>query len=316
MKKEAFIYGIQPHSTYLEDAHRGVEKGRVSEYEYAFAQQRERGYFTKQQEVNGFTLVEDGKYNWQDIFRPIVDSSTGLECGELKRWFETNSFYRQPVINEKPRFNSNEFGSYIPFIGEQNQKVTLPSPFTFAKLSQHDSSQSFGQTLEAVTELISNVASYADSKSNVKAIQFNEPYAAYFGFSNGEEHLFEKALKEVSRKLKPETKLFVHFYFGDGAPLLKSLEEKDIRVDAYGVDFERTNFEDLPTNTSKNLIAGVVDSENSQVEDISELQKLTDGIRRHSNPSTLYITHNADMEFDSVEISEKKIKVLGELAKL
>lgn len=312
MKKEAFIYGVQPHSKELEDANRGVEKGRTSEYELAFLQQRERGFLVKLQEENKFSLIEDGKYNWNDIFRPIVESSTGLESGELKRWFETNSFYRTPVITDKPKLRVDEFAYYIPFVGENNQKVTLPSPFTFAKLS-HDTTHSFGHTLETVTELLGAVIDHADSKSSVKAIQLNEPYAVHFGFQKDEEFLFEKSLKEISQRLNPNTKLFVHFYFGNGAPLLKRLEEKDIRVNAFGVDFERTNYEDLPTNTSRDLIAGVVDSENSQVEEISELNKLIDGISRYSNPPTLYLTHNADMEFDSVQISEKKIRVLGEL---
>ena len=312
MKKEAFIYGIQPHSNELENANRGVEKGRTSEYELAFVQQRERGFFLKLQEENKFSFIEDGKYNWNDIFRPIIESSKGIESGELKRWFETNSFYRTPVIKEKPKLKVDEFAHYIPFVGECTQKITLPSPYTFAKLSQ-DASCSFGQTLEAVTELISTVVDYVDSKSNVKAIQLNEPYAAHFGLQEGEEYLFERALREVSQKLNADTKLFVHFYFGDGAPLLRRLEEKDLRINAFGVDFERTNYEDLPTNTSRDLIAGVVDSENSQIEEASELNKLIDGISRSSNPSILYLTHNADMEFDSVQISEKKIKVLGKL---
>jgi len=118
MKKEAFIYGIQPHSNELENANRGVEKGRTSEYELAFMQQRERGFFLKLQEENKFSFIEDGKYNWNDIFRPIIESSKGIESGELKRWFETNSFYRTPVIKEKPKLKVDEFAHYIPFVGE------------------------------------------------------------------------------------------------------------------------------------------------------------------------------------------------------
>ena len=50
----------------------------------------------------GFDLLSDGMLAWQDLFRPLVDASEGLEAGALTRFLDTNTFFRAPHATGNP----------------------------------------------------------------------------------------------------------------------------------------------------------------------------------------------------------------------
>jgi len=105
----------------------------------------EKDQFYKMMRVNKVDYYTDPLFNWQDIFRPLVASIDGISLGPLTRYFETNTFYRKPIVNEignvknsldvdgseynipGPVYKPNEFDGYMTF---------LPGIGTFYSLSQ------------------------------------------------------------------------------------------------------------------------------------------------------------------------------------
>jgi 5-methyltetrahydropteroyltriglutamate--homocysteine methyltransferase len=178
MNTEAFIHGIYPHSEGLIAANQGLDKGRVSAREHFRIKTFETFNLVALQKNAEFVFTENGQFEWQDAFRPLIDSTSGLNEGPLKRWFDTDTFYRQPVISEVPEFDEARFDKYISQFYGIDQKVTFPSPFTFAKLSYDKFSRSFDSSLGLTTEFLGSVVQYLASKG-IKAIQLNEPYLPY-----------------------------------------------------------------------------------------------------------------------------------------
>ena len=50
----------------------------------------------KEQEAAGLDLVTDGQIRWQDPITYATTRLQGLEVGGLLRWFESNTYFRQP----------------------------------------------------------------------------------------------------------------------------------------------------------------------------------------------------------------------------
>lgn len=310
MKLQAFIHGIYPRSEQLVSASRDFDRKRKTERQLVSQQKADLASLTRLQTELGFDYIEDGKLSWQDIFRPLVESCPGLQAGALSRWFDNNTFFRQPVVVGKLSLDKEKLNQFFPKISKGSWKVTLPSPFCFAKLVYGQ--DSFSKTLPAVTSLLAEVINHLE-KRGVAMIQLNEPYLGYHGAKKTDISLF---IKSISALMPPKRrlKLGVHFYFGDCRPLISALFGK-LPVDALGIDFYKTSLSGLPGNFGYELIAGVVEGRNSLLERQQVLLEFTQKLAHKLNPPKIYLSNNSDLELLPEAIARKKLVILAKVSK-
>ncbi|HKB88785.1 MAG TPA: hypothetical protein VKC53_04000 [Patescibacteria group bacterium] len=314
MTREIFIHGIYPRSEQLATVTQGYERGRVGLEEMNSLQASDKHKLINLQKTEDFSFIEDGKISWQDIFRPFSTTSEGFrheEEGKVTRWFDNNSFFRKPVITGKLVPDFSKLDEYFPQVSDfAKWKVTLPSPVTFAKLCEDKTTSKFDSTLGNITQLMSTTIEHLQ-KRGVSFIQLNEPYIPYHGSQKKDIDALVKSLKSL-RVVNKVVKLGLHSYFGDSAPLAKRLEKEGV-VDAIGVDYFQTQIGDLPPSTNYDLIAGVVDARNSDIENRDDLAIFIDKVQEQSRPKTIYITHNTDLESLPEAVALKKIVLMGSL---
>ena len=311
MEKQAFIHGIYPRSDKLIASGRGLDRGRTSVFEHERVESADFDSLFKLQEDNGFAFIEDGKFTWQDIFRPFAQSTEGIEVGPLTRWFDTNTFYRQPVITGRLSLDYDKFDVFVPATPGVQQKVTLPSPLTFARLCSDTRTDNFARTLSTVTELLASTVAHLE-KRGINAVQFNEPYLAYASQAEDIDYL----IRSVADIVGPSNIFsIIHFYFGDGASVLRAFDGRETPIDVVGVDFYKTKISDAPRDFSKALLAGVIDSQNTLVENKDEIERFTEQLLEQARPQSLYLTHNCDLEFVPQTVANRKVELLGELIK-
>jgi 5-methyltetrahydropteroyltriglutamate--homocysteine methyltransferase len=317
---KSFIHGVYPRSTELIQTSRGFDRNRQSAADLQERQQIDLKNLLELETAEGLDLFEDGKLTWQDIFRPFVEASDGMEVGALTRWFDNNTFFRQPIITGKVQLDEKKLASYFPILDSRIRgndkekgkwKVTLPSPFLFAKLADDTKSATFEKTLEQITQLLSETLAYLDKKG-IAFVQLNEPYIPYHQTSRKEIKLFMQSLAQL-KKAKGEMQLAVHSYFGDSAPLVSALAESET-VDGIGIDFFKTSLSSLPTKLPYAIIAGVVDGRNSLLEDTEVLKKFTKKALRHFEPEVLYLTNNSDLDLLPETVAREKVALLGEVS--
>lgn len=311
-----FIHGIYPRSESLVTATQGLDRGRLSAENVTALQAEDSEALVSLQGTEGLLLIEDGKITWQDIFRPFVATSKGFkndEDGEIVRWFDNNSFFRRPVITGRLIPDFSQLDRFFPPVARPPRwKVTLPSPFTFAKLCEDQTTDRFEGTLENVTQLMKETIEHLEARG-VSFVQFNEPYIPYYGSQPPDIDGLVASLKSLGLRNRA-ARFALYSFFGDCAPLVKRLEEEGV-VEVVGVDFLKTQIEDLPTSMNQ-LIAGVVDGRNSDIESADELSRVIDQIREHTRPRVIYITHNTDLEFLPDKVAQEKVKLIGVLNKL
>lgn len=314
-----FMHGMYPRSEKLSQISRDVERGRQTQSELGKQQREDKAVLAATQQSLSFSFLEDGKLLWQDIFRPIVAATSGMEVGALARWFDNNTFYRQPIIAGKLRLHPQKLHRFFPRVTPQKKwKVTIPSPFTFAKLASDETTTSFEKTLGKIVVLIGELIAYL-TKRGIAAVQLNEPYIPYHGVSPKERALFIRSLKEIAiaksdlAGARRKVLLAVHFYFGDAAPIVISLHDNSF-VDIIGVDFYKTNLLDLPQRLPQALIAGIIDGRNSLLEDEKSLQVFVQRTIKRLAPPSLYLSNNSDLELLPKTVAAQKLALLGKVA--
>jgi 5-methyltetrahydropteroyltriglutamate--homocysteine methyltransferase len=312
--KGAYLTGSFPRSPELVEATRSFDRGKILDQELRAVEEDDTREAVACQVGNGFAFVSNPQLNWQDIFRPLLPALAGVEIGALTRWFDNNTFYRQPVVTDSVELKGTIDGRYLAreHLPENRPwKITLPGPWTFTCLSADHFYGDSGDLLLDVAEAVGGTARELVSLG-FDHIQFSEPALVVNPPAGEMWDLAVEALRRASGGVGATTSL--HTFFGDGSPILEHGEE--LPTDIIGIDLYATDLEALRgMETDKAIALGCVDARNSLVESRSSLVQLARRALEILNPREAYITPNCDLEFLTRRIAEKKMKTLGDASR-
>ena len=121
-------------------------------------------------------------------------------------------------------------------------------------------------------------------------------------------------LSEALEALASPVPLAVQLPFGDAGDILGELVE--LRVDAIGVDLYDTDIAALPRPFPKTLLAGIVDAQNSLLEEPEELAELGRSLLEDVDEgSELHLVPNGDLQFVPEKVAQEKVLRLGAAAR-
>jgi 5-methyltetrahydropteroyltriglutamate--homocysteine methyltransferase len=288
---QAFVPGIYPRSEELVQATRDLDRGRTTQAAVDEQVERDRAAFVSGQQDVGLDLLADGKLDWQDHFRPLLEAAEGLETGALTRFLDTNTFYRAPkATTASPKLGAPLDERYVtPLPGPR--LVTLPSPFALAKGT--------GVTPKTMAE---GVLKPALESLEAELVVLAEPFLARED---------EPALDDLAEALEPLAggpKLAIWLTFGDARPLLEQ-GAADLPVEAIGIDFYATHLTDVPEGFPKLLLAGVVDARSSLLEEPRELAAFAQRLGERAD--NIALVPNGDLQYVSERIAREKLQRLG-----
>jgi 5-methyltetrahydropteroyltriglutamate--homocysteine methyltransferase len=290
---KAFVPGIYPRSERLVQATRDLDRARTSQAAVDEQVERDLAELVSVQQQAGLDLLTDGMLRWQDLFRPLLEASEGLETGALTRFLDTNTFYRAPhATTATPKPGAPLGDRYVsPLPGPR--LVTLPSPFA---LSQ-------GTGVSALT-IAENVLKPAVEAVDADLVVLAEP------FLGRAEDTAPSDLEEPLAALSGGPKLALQLTFCDARkPLEQGLGE--LPVDAIGIDFYGTHLSDVPKGFDKLLLAGVIDARSSTLEDSRELASFAERLHNEREVEQVALVPNGDLQFVSERIAREKLSRLG-----
>ena len=288
---EAFAPGIYPRSEALVQATRDLDRGRTTQTAVDEQVERDLEQLVALQQEAGFDLLADGMLRWQDLFRPLVEASEGLEPGPLTRFLDTNTFYRAPVAaGDALRLRAPLDERYVAPLPKP-RLVTLPSPYALAK-----------GTGVAPKALAEGVLKPALEALDAELVVLAEPFVAR------EEKPDLPALAEALQALGGDQKLVLHVTFGDASTVLGQAE--DLPIGGVGVDFYATPLDAVPEGFEKLLLAGVVDVRSSILEDPRELAGFA-GRLGARGVQHIALVPNGDLQYVSEPIAREKLLRLG-----
>jgi 5-methyltetrahydropteroyltriglutamate--homocysteine methyltransferase len=291
LELKAYAPGIYPRSDALVEATRDLDRGRTTQDAVEQQFERDLREFVTVQEQAGLALLSDGLLHWQDHFRQLAERSDGLDARPLTRFLDTNTFFRAVLVTGKPRLRDPVPAPDLP---AGRWLATLPAPSSLSQAAGGDASA------EALAAHVLAPQIEAYSRAGCALVVLTDPFLA----RSGDVREAVAALAELPRDLP----LVLQLPFGDAEGVLEGLAEAP--VEAIGVDFYSTSLESVPENYPKEIMAGVIDSRSSALEDPAQTGAFVGELLQRM-PAGLSLSVNGDLQFVPEPIAREKIARLG-----
>ncbi len=308
---EAHLTGVFPRSEQLVEATRAAERGKISQAEVDAILDHDIAELGELQHLANLDSCVDGQLNWQDLLRPFSELFTGIRLGSLTRWFDNNTFYRQPVIVDNiavGEVDPHRFFRSRLMPAQVRKKAILPGPFTFAVLSHNSAYPSLADLVDGLAHALKSVVRDLGN-AGYSLVQFNEPALLVEGRTKQDFELAKNAFDTCARGFSGATLL--QTYFMNVGPVIDDL--LDYPVNGIGLDFYATPIDSLAEcDFNKELGCGCIDGRNSLLENAQDLRDFIAKVNNVVNPKGLVLCPNCDLDFLPRAVAEKKVRVLAE----
>jgi 5-methyltetrahydropteroyltriglutamate--homocysteine methyltransferase len=312
----AGLTGPFPRDETLVRATREFDRRRIGpeSLEAAYAEAEEA--VTSLEREAGFATVTGGYLRWPDLLRPFAESWEGFTIGPLTRWFETNTFFRQPVLQGPPLRRAGAFVRHLPppvASDLAHARVLLPGPYTFAGLVENRS----GETNEALVHRLGRLL--ADEVAEVweqggRDFLFLEPLLVSEPPKGPRAEAVVAAYRMVGTSAR-DARTTVWTYGNDAVPAMDTLDRLPVSV--IGVDLAWTDPAHLAASpVPKGLGLGVIDPTTTLAEDPAEVARVVREAARRRNASEIWLGPGGPLDLLPAEVAARKLRVLPKVERL
>ena len=300
----------RPRPARLRNAHNRFDRDEISVEELRQVEDEVTIEVLQEQAEAGLDLVTDGQIRWDDEQTHLARKLAGVSINGLIRWFDSNMYYRQPVIEQAVAWREPITVRDYAFAVEHSEKpvkAVLTGPYTLARLSLDQHYGSIEKLASALAEALNQEAK-ALAKAGARFIQFNEPAILQHkdDFST-----FTAASRRLLQGLAAETALYL--YFGDADGIYPQL--LDLPFDLIGLDFcmgpaneqllRRSRF-------TKKLGLGIVDARNTKLESPEQIGERIRVLGEGLPPDHIHVSPSAGLEFLPREVAQEKLRRLAQ----
>jgi len=307
--------GTAPEKQRLRGEYARLEKGEISKEDFVRVQDEVTKEVIEEQGRAGIELATDGQVRWYDQISHFARKLSGCEINGLLRLFDTNFYFRQPVITGKVQWTApivvDEF-TFAKKVSSVPIKPVVTGPYTLAKHSIDKHYHNFSSLVADFAVAIGKEVN-ALAKAGAEIIQLDEPSI----LKNPQDFkIFEGAIGEVSKN-RGKARLALYTYFGDAAKLYDKLQS--LPIDILGLDFAYS--QKLPaiiesSGSEKELGLGLIDGRNTRIENVKETAKVAVKILKKINAEHAYLNPSCGLdEYLPREVAFEKLKNLVAIAK-
>ena len=296
----------RPRPARLRQAIARLDRGEITPEELARVEDEVTTEVIQEQVDASVDLITDGQIRWEDDQTYIMRRLAGVEIGGLIRYFDTNTYYRQPEVVGPVAWQGPILVRDYQFAAQHSPKpvkALLTGPYTLAALSLDKHYGSLRHlTLALAAELRHEVQALAAAGAPV--IQISEPAIVRHKEDVG---LLAEALGRLLEGVRAETALYT--WFGDTSGILPQLLE--LPVDTIGLDFVwgPANWEALrQARFEKKLGFGIIDARNTKLESLEQIGKAIRRVSELVPPERLYVNPSCGLEYLPREVAFQKLK--------
>ncbi|HUQ42578.1 MAG TPA: hypothetical protein VM052_08755 [Candidatus Limnocylindrales bacterium] len=290
----------------LDDA--GIERVYDATTEWAMDEMR----------AAGVDIINDGQIRWDDLLAPFARAWRNCERGPLERFYDNNTYFRQPLINGPIETDGQTLVRDFTFADRRDNKgaqvkAAIVGPLTFATLTAQDKHYKDleSRTLAVADALAKEIAGL--KKAGATIVDVEEPaLSAHPELIDLEAAAFERLTKGGLPIA------FYPYFFPQEGFLEKLSDTKRFRVAVLGVDVRSRETSaraiDRLGAFGGTVSLGIVDARNTRVETPRELGELVEAALRKVSADRLYLSTTTGLEFLPHDVAVKKLAALTEAA--
>jgi len=265
-------------------------------------------------EAAGVDVTNDAQIRWDDLLSPFARTWSGVEPGPLERFYDNNTYFRQPVIDGRIVTDGRSLVRDYTFaagVAKTKLKAAIPGPLTFATLTARD------EQYDSLEERVLAIAdATAKEIAGLKAagatmIDIEDPAVVALP-----QHI-ELAREAYRRFADPDLTLTLVTYFFPADPVLESLAS--FPVGAVGIDVrsrDTTSFDRLDAFRTQHVVLGVVDARNTRLETADEVARYAERALKLVPQERLVLATTTSLEYLPRDVARAKLAALVEGARL
>lgn len=265
-------------------------------------------------ESAGILTVNDGLTRWDDLLAPVARAWSGVARGPLERFYDNNTYYRQPEITGPIETDGRSLVRDYTFavgVAKNRLKATVPGPLTFATLTARDDHYRSleERTLAAADAIAKEIAGLAGAGAHLIDIEDPAVVAA--------PKYIELAREAYSRLADTGHALALVTYFFPADTVLESLAS--FPIGGIGLDVrsrETTAFERLDAFRTQFVILGVVDARNTRLETAEEVARYAERALKLVPQERLILAPTTSLEYLPRDVARAKLQALVAGARL
>ena len=264
------------------------------------------------QQQTGLDIITDGQIGWSDPVSHIMGALSGVQIGSLVRFFDTNTYFRQPVITSKINGTISILVDEFNFanrIATSPVKPVITGPYTLARLSINQAYPNDSSLFEDIGHVVAReVAALAQAGASI--IQIDEPAILH----NPEDMPILRTLLEEIAAVKGEARLALCSYFGDAAPLYEDLQL--LPVDILCLDFTYSPHLTeviISSGSEKVLGLGVIDGRNTRIETPVEIFPILVAVLSMRGVTECFLNPSCSLEYLPMKNAIAKLSNLVDL---
>jgi len=291
-----------------------LDEGRISEEELHEVERSVVREVLDEQAAAGIALPTDGQVTWYDSQSHFARHLDGVEVDGLVRYFDTNTYYRQPVVRGEIRWRQPSVVDewrYASSVARGAVKAVLTGPYTLAALAKADGQRKRGLVRGFAAAIASEVRALREAGAT--HIQLDEPAITR---APRDLRLLREGLEPVAAE-KGRAWLCLFAYFGDVAGILGKLA--DLPIDNLGLDLvqgARNRKALAKAGCGIPLTLGVVDARNTRRDDPEALAAGLLALKGKVPLEASYVSPSNGLEFLPRAKAREKLGLVAETAGL
>jgi 5-methyltetrahydropteroyltriglutamate--homocysteine methyltransferase len=298
-----------PRPARLRNALARLDRGDITPEDLARVEDEVTIEVLKEQADAGVDLLSDGQVRWFDEQTYITGKLDGVEINGLIRFFDTNTYYREPIVNGTIVWREPILARDYQFArahASRPVKPVLTGPYTLARLSRNDHYSSFEAMAMSLAEAL-NAEAHSLAAEGPPLIQFNEPAITRHP---EDRRLVETIWKRLLTGIAIETA--VYFYFGAPGAAFASAVQAGFTTVGVDTTIDGVIAEVAGGPPPTKLAAGIMDSRTTRLEDVDLLAGRVEEALRIVSSDNLYLNPNMGLEFLPREQAQAKLVRLVE----
>jgi 5-methyltetrahydropteroyltriglutamate--homocysteine methyltransferase len=263
-------------------------------------------------EASGVDVTNDGQIRWDDLLAPFARAWSGCERGPLERFYDNNTYFRQPVISGPIATDGRTLVRDYEFargVARKELKAAICGPLTFATLTAQDGHYRSleERTLAVADALADEVRGLA--RAGAALVDVEEPALA----AHPEHVALARAAFE--RLAKGGVALALHPYFFPVDRLLDELASFPVAQVGLDLRSRDTRAVEGLRAFKQTVVLGVVDARNTRVETEREITELIDRALRTIPGDRIWLAPTTGLEYLPHDVARRKLDALVSAAR-